>query len=142
MKIDPYSLADVVGALVPLTGLAELRMGSVGRAVVPAALGLLKGLRSLTLRFMRPCVLTVGCLELPNLESLVFDHCDCEDAKVLPGVTALQCLTRIEFQTFSTMDFCHRLVQLAAAAHCMSTDMPYDVYKVHKQSHRGCQAAS
>ena len=40
-------LADIVSALVPLTGLAELNLTSCQPAVVPAALAQLKGLQSL-----------------------------------------------------------------------------------------------
>lgn len=54
-RVVPYTLADVVGALVPLTGLAELELGILRAAVVPAALGQLKGLRSLELE--QPAVL-------------------------------------------------------------------------------------
>ena len=96
-KDVPYAVADVVGALVPLSGLAELNIRFFGPAVVPAALGQLKGLRYLKLCSMYPCVLDAGCLELPNLQSLDFRQCYFEDAEVLPDVTALRCLTRIEF---------------------------------------------
>lgn len=45
---DLIALADVVNALVPLTGLAELKLGTaLEPAVLPAALEQLKGLRSL-----------------------------------------------------------------------------------------------
>ena len=67
-----YSLADVVGALVSLTSLAELSIGLMRSAVVPAALGQLKGLRSLDFLFLSPCALEPGCLELPDLRSLTF----------------------------------------------------------------------
>ena len=58
----PYTLTDVVGPLVPLTGLSELSIGfGCEPAVVPAALGQLKGLRALDLMClnlvpMRPVV--------------------------------------------------------------------------------------
>ena len=94
---SPYTLAGVVDALVPLTGLAELSIGFHGPTVVPAALGQLKGLRSLKLCHTYPCVLNARCLELPNLQSLDFRQCCVKDGEVLPSVTALQCLTRIEF---------------------------------------------
>ena len=93
---DPYSLADVVGALVSITGLAELQIGSSKPAMVPAALGHHKGLRVLELYGMCPCVLEAGCLDLPILQSLDFKRCTFQDAGVLPGVSALQRLTRIE----------------------------------------------
>ena len=92
----------------PLTGLAELSLGMLQPAVVPAALGQLKGLRSLTFRSFSPCVLEAGCLELPNLLSLSFEGCDFdfgEDAQMLPGVASLQCLTRIEFRCNRDMCF-------------------------------------
>ena len=47
--------ADVVDALVPLTGLAELTL-ILEPAVVPAALGQLKGLRSLEIRMLATLV--------------------------------------------------------------------------------------
>ena len=95
---EPYTLADVVGALVSLTGLVKLSVGFLGCAntqLVPAALGQLKALR--TLRFDGIClgVLEAGCLDLPELQSLDFMHCMVPDA--LPSVSALQCLTSIEF---------------------------------------------
>ena len=94
---DPCTMAEVVGALVPLAGLAELSIDSLQPAVVPAALGQLKGLRALQLHNMSACVLEAGCLDLPVLESLDFEYCHFEGAHVLPSVTALQCLTCVVF---------------------------------------------
>ena len=95
---EPYTLTDVVTALVSLTCLAELCIDIPHPpADVPAALGQLKGLRSLEMRGLGPCVLEVGCLELPNLRSLHFYECGFEGAEVLPGATALQCLAHFEF---------------------------------------------
>ena len=110
---DFYTLADVVYALVPLTGLAELKVylpDTVShraiiedleeleeRAVVPAALGRLKALRSLQLHGSEECVLKPGCLNLPNLLSLELLGWDFKNAEVLRGASALQSLTRIEF---------------------------------------------
>ena len=95
---DPFRLADIVSALVPLTGLAELGLCSAQAAVVPAALGQFECLRSLTLADFDPLVLEAGCLDLPNLLSLYFDAYRFEeDAQMLPGATALQRLTCIEF---------------------------------------------
>ena len=71
-KAEPYTLADVVAALVPLTGLAELTLGFIKDVVVPAALGQLKGLRSLELHGLRSCAVEAGCFDLPNLACLVF----------------------------------------------------------------------
>ena len=95
---NQFCLADIVSALVPLTGLAKLSLTSGQPAVVPAALAHLKSLQSLTLGEFGPFVLEPGCLDLPNLLSLEFEDCGFgEDAQLLPGVTALQCVTRIEF---------------------------------------------
>ena len=110
---EPYSLADVVGALVSLTGLAELELAVSKSSAVPAALGRLKGLRSLGLFNIRPCVLEEGCLDLPNLLSLEFACCSIMHAEVLPGVTALQNLTSITFSSCQGPHcFDHQLVQL------------------------------
>ena len=89
-----YTLPGTVGTLVSLTGLTDLSLNLPQRAVVPAALGQLKGLRSLELCSMSPCVLEAGCLDLPNLLSLYFRYCS---QVVLPGVPACPCLTCIEF---------------------------------------------
>ena len=116
---DKFLLADVVSALTPLTGLAELRLGLPQTAVVPAALGQFKGLRSLTLYRFRISVLKAGCLELPNLLSLQFILCDFPKyAQVLPSVTGLQCLTRLAFsggQEVRRFDTC--VVQLPQLQH-------------------------
>ena len=94
---DCCSLFDVVGALVPLTGLVELTLSFSQPGVVPASLGRFKLLQSLTLSGFSPCVLVAGCLALPNLQSLEFSECDfTEDADKLPGIIALQRLTRVE----------------------------------------------
>ena len=82
-------------------------------AVVPAALGQLKGLRSLEIADLNPCVLEVGCLDLPNLLSLDFRDCRCEHAQVLPVGPALKSLTRVEFcGGQGPLFFDHQLVQL------------------------------
>ena len=69
---------------------------------MPAALGQLKGLRSLQLSELEPCVLMAGCLDLPSLQSLEFWVCDIQvyepEDEVLQSLTALQSLTRIEFE--------------------------------------------
>ena len=94
-------LADMVSALVPLTGLVELSLTSGQPAVVPAALSHLKSLQSLTFDEFSPFVLEAGCLDLPNLQSLEFEDCGFEeDAQLLPGVTALQCVTCIAFLAY------------------------------------------
>ena len=64
--------------------------------VVPAALGQLKSLRLLQLHCLLSCRLEAGCFDLPNLLSLRFGHCDFKE-EVLPGISALQSLTCIEF---------------------------------------------
>ena len=109
-----YTVAEVLGALVSLTGLADLSICfALQPGVVPAALRQLKALQSLELHDIRPCVLEAGCLDLPKLESLVFGSCNFVDAKVLPGVSALQCLTRIELSGGSRSSFFDpQLVQL------------------------------
>ena len=94
---EPFTLADVVGALVPLTGLVELDLRLHQPAVLPAALGQFKLLQSLAFQSFGTCVLEAGCLDLPSLLSLKFEDCIFEEnAEVLPGVSALQRLTRIE----------------------------------------------
>ena len=110
---DTYTIAGVVDALVTLTGLVELNLGLPYSAVVPAALGRLKGLRSLVLAYIRPCVPVAGCFELPNLASLEFVNCFFKGSTVLPGVTALQSLTSIMFSRgCGPRFFNHQLVHL------------------------------
>ena len=126
---DGFALADVVSALMPLTGLAELSLGSCRGNDVPAALGQITSLRSLTLYDFRPCVLEAGCLELPNLLSLHFDSCDFpKHAQVLPGVTRLQRLTRMVFSYGQRPFFFDtQLVQLPRLQHLVfSPDLPWD----------------
>ena len=102
--LDTPSLDSVARALASLPGLAELtltRWGCESDAscdnVVPAALGQLKGLRALAFDRLHRCALQAGCLDLPNLQSLVFRGCSYRDAAVLPCITALCSLTGIEF---------------------------------------------
>ena len=102
--MDSHILEGVAGALVTLTGLAELRLESQVEgtqafkpAAVPAALGQLKSLRSLAFAGLCYCAFRAGCLDLPELLSLEFRSCIFDDAEVLPGVSALENLTRIEF---------------------------------------------
>ena len=95
--VEPCILEDVASALVSLTGLQDLRIEWFEPAIVPAALGQLEGLVYLDFTGLRACNLEAGCFDLPNLESLEFEHCEFEDADVLPSHTALQSLTRIEF---------------------------------------------
>ena len=111
---DPFFVADMVGALVPLTGLAELRLCSPRCPVVPAVLGQLKALRSLELQSFGPGVLEAGCFDLPRLQSLAFLGCDieAENAEVLPGLTALQSLTRMKFVDGKGPPIFAQLVQL------------------------------
>ena len=98
----PYNLAGVVSNLVHLTGLAELTLHLPAKVprqavTVPAAIGRLKALRLIELSRIACCILEAGCLDLPNLLSIKFVHCDFPPAAVLPGATALQRLTRLEF---------------------------------------------
>ena len=94
---DPYVLPDVVDALLPVTGLAELSIGIFQPSVVPAALGQFKQLRTLHFLGLRPDAFQAGCFNLPNLVSLQFRRCNVKDAHVLPGISALQNLASIEF---------------------------------------------
>ena len=126
---EPCTFADVVGALLPLTSLVELDLSLRQPAVVPAALGHFKLLQSLTLSGFSPCVLEAGCLHLPSLLSLDFDECIFEEnALVLPGVAALQSLTRIEMTGDEGPRFFDRgLVQLPGLKRLvLSCGMPDD----------------
>ena len=108
-----YTVAGVVGALVSLTGLAELSLCLPRSKTVPAALGQLKGLRSLVLSQSNFCDFEAGCLELPNLLSLEFAGCSFPDAERLPCVTALQNLASIKLLYGpGPRFFDHQLVQL------------------------------
>ena len=115
-EVKFYPLADVVRALVPLTGLVELYVCFSQPTVVPAALGQLKALRSLTFSWFE-CVLEAGCLDLPNLQSLVFDGCGIENAEVLASVPALPSLTRIEVLNGSGPPFVAQLLLLPLLQH-------------------------
>ena len=85
---------------------------------VPSELRKLKGLRSLTLVGLDPCILSKGCLDLPHLQSLEFREChiqvECHiaDAEMLRDLTALQSLTRIESWGGQGPPFTGALVQL------------------------------
>ena len=94
-KGDRFCLTDMVSALVPLTGLAELLVWLCGPDVVPATLAQLQGLRSLTLQtFFNPLDFEAGCFDMPNLLSLKIESwCSEEGALMLPCVTGLQRLT-------------------------------------------------
>ena len=96
-EADTYTVAGVVDGLVSLTGLAVLNLGLPQSTVVPAALGQLKGLRSLVLSDMHLHDFEADCLNLPNLVSLDFSCCNIAEANMPPGVTALQNLTSITF---------------------------------------------
>ena len=120
-------MAGVVDALVALTGLAELELALPRSTTVPASLGQLKGLQSLALSHLRPCVLVAGCFELPNLLSLEFAYCSFEDAVVLPGVSALQSLTSITFSHGrGPRFFDHQLVHLPRLQRIVSTSWSPD----------------
>ena len=110
------NFADIVDALVPLTNLAELRVRMPGCTYVPAALGQLKGLRSLQLAELDPCSLMRGCFDLPSLQSLEFWVCNIQveepEDEVLLSLTALQSLTRIEFAHCQGPPLVAGLVQL------------------------------
>ena len=90
-------LSDILKALAPLTGLAELEVHFSEAAVVPAALAQLKRLQALVFSCISFTVFEAGCLDLPNLTSLEFRCCQFQGVEVLPGMSALQNLTCIEF---------------------------------------------
>ena len=108
------------------------------RADVPAALGQLKGLRKLSFSKATACSFEAGCLELPNLLSLDFLQCFFGDAEVLPSVTALQCLTRIECtHNKSPWLFDPKLTQLGLHRIVMSDDVLFGTYRMHEQFYPG-----
>ena len=130
---DAYTLADVVSALVALTGLVKLSIGLPRTAdvqLVPAGLGQLKALQSLQFCCIRSCVLEAGCLELPKLQSLEFNACKIPGAEVLPDVSALQCLTRLEFfEGEGPVKFYPQLAQLSVLQRLVLSrmlDLPYE----------------
>ena len=92
---------------------------------MPAALGQLKSLRSLTFKYFQMYVFEAGCLDLPNLLSLTFDECRLfGDAQMQPGITALQHLMRIEFKNHQEeYYFDPRLVQLQRLQHLVISPM-------------------
>ena len=94
--VAPSVLADVAHALASLTGLAHLSIDIYAPAVLPAALGQLKGLLTLEFMGLDPCTFEAGCLDLPNLLWLRFSFCRFEGYEVLPGVSALQSLLKFE----------------------------------------------
>ena len=110
---DPYVLPDVVDALVSVTGMAELSIGIFQPSVVPAALGQFKQLRTLHFLGLRPDAFQAGCFDLPSLATLQFRDCNVTEAHVLPGISALQSLTSIEFiEGLRPRFFFPQLVQL------------------------------
>ena len=126
-RADPYTLVDVLGALVPLTGLTELYI-CFSKPTVPAALGQLKGLRVLGFKGLRFGVLEPGCLDLPDLRSLDFKDCMFADADALPNVSALQRLTCFEFsQSAGPLVVDSWLVQLCGLQRFVfSQDLPFE----------------
>ena len=95
---DPFTIEALVDGLMSLTGLVHLSVSRPQMSVLPASLGQLKGLRTLRFSDLNPCELPeTGCFDLPNLQSLDFRECTFFDVEELPGVGALQSLTRIEF---------------------------------------------
>ena len=126
---DLVVFADVVGALVSLTGVTELGLGVPHPVVVPAALGQLTGLRSLQVWDTREangsCDFEAGSLNLPNLQSLECFSCGIKDTEVLLGMTALQSLTRIAFEAGEGPPIIPELIQLPRLQHMVfSTCMP------------------
>ena len=119
-------LAGVVSALAPLTALAELSLSSNQWAVVPAALGQFKGLRSLALRRFTSLRLEAGCLDLPNLLSLEFEECYFWEGAVLPGVSALQRLTRVELSSVRGHCFFYSGLVHIPLQRLVLSHLPYD----------------
>ena len=117
LKGVPVALPNVVGALVPLTGLAELTLDLSQPAVVPAALGQLKGLRQLKLCKLDPCSLEAGCFHLPNLQMLELVSLWIEHAAGVAGISALQRLTSIRFSGGQGAPVFAQLVHLPRLAH-------------------------
>ena len=125
----PRVLSDILKALVPLTGLVELEVHLPEAGVVPAALAQLNRLQALVFSDISFAVLEAGCLDLPNLMSLEFQYCQFDGVEVLPGATALQNLTRIEFTGSPEGGppfFDHQLTQLRLQRAVFETDEEYD----------------
>ena len=125
--VAPRILEGVARALVSVRCLAELTLdvNFNQRVVVPAVLGQLKALRSLAFSKFDPCVLEAGCFDLPSLVSLTFRGCDVGNARVLPGVAALQRLTHIEFSGGNgPFFFDAQLVQLLLQHMVFQTGIP------------------
>lgn len=115
-----YPLADVVRALVPLTGLHHLHVYLSQPAVVPAALGHLKAMEYLcfeSFESFESCVLEAVCFNLPNLQTLDFCECCVEDAEVLASVPALPSLTSIAFSGGLGPPFVAQLLKLPLLQH-------------------------
>ena len=120
LALDIYTFVSVMDAVVPLTGLTELTVRARQPAVVPAALGQLKGLRELNFLCLESCVLEAGCLDLPNLLRLELLGCSFEDASILPGITALEGLTHISVSNGQGPPFFAKLLQLPRLEHLVS----------------------
>ena len=112
-----HVLADVVGALVSLTGLAELTVTFPYPEVVPAALGQLTSLRALHLQQLNSCILEAGCFDLPNLLRLELSDCVIVNVEVLLGLTALHSLTSIMFSGCQGHPFIAELLTLPLLQH-------------------------
>ena len=103
---DPTSVGPgMLGVVASLTGLTELRLHVYHepgtpqeRSFVPASLSALRQLRRLELGHLHGLRLEAGCLDLPDLASLTFDHCRFADTPVqLPGMYILSRLTSLAF---------------------------------------------
>ena len=124
--VAPSVLADVAHALAPLTGLAHLSIDMYEPAVLPAALGQLKGLLTLEFMGLKPCTFEAGCLDLPNLLWLRFSFCRFEGGEVLPGVSALQSLTIIELVDNQGLSFINpQLTQLPRLQQIVFSNMVF-----------------
>ena len=112
----PIPLTSIVSPLGALTGLAVLKL-SMSSGILPAALGQLRGLQSLQLHDLRPCVLEAGCFNLPKLQSLELSLCWFEDAVMLTCITSLQSLTFFKFRGFRGVPVLAQLVHLPRLEH-------------------------
>ena len=109
--LEPHFMANLVDALVPLTGFTRLSIEVYEPTVLPAALRQLKGLQTLDLLGLKPCSLRSGCLDLPNLQALRIEFCKIENAAVLTRLSALHSLTCLEFSGGQVPPFIAQRIQ-------------------------------
>ena len=118
-------------------GLAELAIELPVSCVVPAALAQLKGLRALEfISRVHTAVLEAGCLDLPNLASLKFRWCMFHADKVLPSVSALQSLTRLNFIGCNEAPpWAAAMPKLPADMGALSTSLKHLCFSTNKHTH-------